>query len=227
VARGLSVAAGVLGLPLSGYSAVLLANTAVPVWQATRRTLPWLFMSSGVASAGSLLELLPLKGQEQRVVRVYGTLGKVAELAAGVAVQREASRMEVLGRPLKHGVAGTWWKASKACVEASLVLGLWPRKARWARVAGALLGTAGSLAMRYAMFRAGKASASDPQATFQPQRQGLGAAEVTKHTHASDGRPLKVPLPVWQEPARIPVRSTPQIPEERVEQGEPEPPLHP
>jgi hypothetical protein len=64
-----------------------------------------------------------------------------------------------------------------------------------------------------AQFRAGRDSAREPQATFQPQRQGMGAAEVTGHTHASDGRPLKLPPPV---PRESPVRP-------RFEQEEPRP----
>jgi hypothetical protein len=61
---------------------------------------------------------------------------------------------------------------------------------------GAVLGTVGALLARFSIFHAGKASSRDPQATFQPQRQGLGAAEVTGHARASDGKPFSFPLPV-------------------------------
>ena len=110
--------------------------------------------------------------------------------------------MEVLERPLKHGRSGRLWKAAKLCTAASLVLGVWPGQRKWMKVAGALLGSAGALLTRFAVFHAGKASARDPQATFQPQRQGMGAAEVTGNTHASDGKPLKFPLPVLREEPR-------------------------
>jgi len=99
-------------------------------------------------------------------------------------------------RPLKQGLSGRLWKASKLCSAASLVLGVWPGRRKWTKVAGALLGTAGAVLTRFAVFHAGKASASEPQATFQPQRQGLGAAEVTGHARASDGKPFSFPLPV-------------------------------
>ncbi|WNG41331.1 formate dehydrogenase [Archangium violaceum] len=197
--EGAAIAAGLLGLPLSGYTAVLIANTAVPVWQATRKTLPLLFMSSAMAGAGSLLELLPHSRGEEKVLRLFSTVGKVGELLAGVAVHHDVSRLEVLERPLKHERSGQLWKASKACTAASLVLGVWPGRRRWMKVTAALLGSAGALLTRFAVFRAGKASASDPQATFQPQRQGMGAAEVTGNTLASDGKPLKFPLPVLSE----------------------------
>jgi formate-dependent nitrite reductase membrane component NrfD len=191
-----SVAAGLLGVPLAGYTAVLLANTAIPVWQATRKSLPWLFMSSAVMGAGSLLELLPHSEREAKVFRLFATMGKVGELLAGVAVHHDASRVEVVERPLKQGLSGRLWKASKLCSAASLVLGVWPGRRKWTKVAGALLGTAGAVLTRFAVFHAGKASASEPQATFQPQRQGLGAAEVTGHARASDGKPFSFPLPV-------------------------------
>ena len=206
VGDGAAVAAGLLGLPLAGYTAVLLANTAVPLWQATRKSLPLLFMSSAVAGAGSLLELLPHASHEAKVLHLFSTMGKVGELMAGVAVQHEASGLEVLERPLKQGVPGTLWKAARVCAAASLALGLWPGQRKWMKVAGALLGTAGAIATRFAVFRAGKASAKDPQATFQMQREGMGAAEVTGHTHASDGKPLKFPLPVLHEAPRRPER---------------------
>ncbi|HYO53259.1 NrfD/PsrC family molybdoenzyme membrane anchor subunit [Archangium sp.] len=209
--EGAAVAAGLLGLPLAGYTAVLLANTAVPIWQATRKSLPLLFMSSAVAGAGSLLELLPHSRRDAKVLHLFSTMGKVGELMASVAVQHEASRLEVLERPLKHGPTGRLWKTARVCTAASLALGLWPGRTRWMKVAGALLGTAGALATRFAVFRAGKASASDPQATFQPQRQGMGAAEVTGHTHASDGKPLKFPLPVLREEPRAPERHAPPV----------------
>jgi formate-dependent nitrite reductase membrane component NrfD len=211
VGDGAAVAAGLLGLPLAGYTAVLLANTAVPLWQATRKSLPLLFMSSAVAGAGSLLELLPHSSREAKVLHLFSTMGRVGELLAGVAVRHEASRLEVLERPLKHGPTGMLWKAAKACTAASLALGLWPDRRRWMKAAAALLGTAGALATRFAVFRAGKVSASDPQATFQSQRQGLGAAEVTGHTHASDGKPLKFPLPVLREAPRAPERHAPPV----------------
>ncbi|QRK11469.1 polysulfide reductase NrfD [Archangium violaceum] len=222
--EGAALGAGLFGFPLAGYTAVLIANTAVPVWQATRKTLPLLFMSSAMASAGSLLELLPHSRGEEKILRLFSTLGKVCELLAGVAVQHEASRLEVLERPLKHGPTGRMWKAAKACTAASLVLGVWPGRRRWMKVAGALLGSTGALLTRFAVFRAGKASASDPQATFQPQREGMGAAEVTGNTHASDGRPFEFPLPVLRESPEPPRRQTSSA---RFEELEPEPPSAP
>jgi formate-dependent nitrite reductase membrane component NrfD len=171
--------AGVAGLPLAGYTAVLISNTAVPVWQATRRSLPLLFVSSAVASAASLLEFTRLTEREARIVHRYGLAGKAAELASTVAVERDAGVVERVGRPLYEGLSGTLWRAAKALTGASLALSVLPGKARWKRRLGAVLGTAGAISLRFAVFHAGKASTRDPRATFQQQRAGRGAAEAT------------------------------------------------
>jgi len=172
--------AGALGVPLTGYTAVLLSNTAVPLWQATRRSLPALFMSSGMTAAASLLGMLDLNDREERVVRRFGIAGKVADLVASKAVEHEADQVEAVGRPLHEGLSGSLWKASEALTAASLAMSVLPgRRTRVRRVAEGVLGAAGSLAMRFAVFHAGKASSRDPRATFHQQRAGMGGLEAT------------------------------------------------
>ena len=173
------ITAAVLGPPLAGYTAVLLSNTAVPVWQSARRSLPGLFMSSGASAAASFIDLLTLPRREQSVVRRFGITAKIADLAAAAAVDREAGRVERVSRPLKGGVSGFLWKTSKALTAVSLGLSLVPGARRWPRIASAVTGTAGAVALRFAVFHAGTASSRDPRATFEQQRAGLGAAEVT------------------------------------------------
>lgn len=158
-----SAISGVLGLPLAGYTAVLIANTAVPLWQEGRTLLPPLFVASAAVSAASALELLPLRGEEARVVRRLAIAGKAAELGAGFALEQGVSPVERVGRPLKQSLL---WKAAKLCTGASLLLSL----SRRARTLAGILGTAGSLATRFAIFHAGQASARDPLATFAQQR---------------------------------------------------------
>jgi formate-dependent nitrite reductase membrane component NrfD len=171
--------AGLVGLPLTGYTAVLLSNTAVPLWQEARRSLPVAFTASGMSGAASLLELMDLDERSERVVKRFGVLGKVAEIAAMRAVEREADRVERVGRPLHGGASGALWRASKALTGTSLALSILGGKRRAVRTAAAVLGTAGAVALRFAVFHAGKASARDPRATFHHQREGHGGAEVT------------------------------------------------
>jgi hypothetical protein len=52
-----------------------------------------------------------------------------------------------------------------------------------------VLGTAGALGMRMAIFYAGVASARDPRATFEHQRSGHGAFEVTGEAAVSGPGP--------------------------------------
>ena len=171
--------AGLVGMPLTGYTAVLLSNTAVPLWQETRRSLPVAFTASGMTAAASLLDLMDLDERSERAVNRFGVIGKVAEIAAMRAVEREADRVQRVGRPLHEGVGGGLWRASKVMTGASLALSLLPVRRRAARTTAGLLGTAGALAMRFAVFHAGKASSRDPRATFQQQRSGHGGVEVT------------------------------------------------
>jgi len=162
--------AGVLGPPLAGYTGVLLASTAVPLWREAGRTLPALFEASAATSVASLLDLMDLDEREARIVGRFGTAGRLAELAAAEAVAREVERNETVARPLHEGVSGALWRSSKALVAASLAVSALGRRRRWVRVASGLLGTAGSIALRFAVFHAGKASARDPRATFHSQR---------------------------------------------------------
>lgn len=196
--RAAEVGAGLLGLPLSTYTGVLLANTAVPVWQLAHRELPVLFGASAVSSAASLLQLWPLGEREHRVVNRYGAVGKALELAAGVALERAVERSPTASRPLKEGLSGTLWKASKVLTLASLALSLVPGRPRpWLRRAAGLLGTAGALALRFGLAKAGDRSALDPRASFETQRAGLGAAEVLGPTpDPQGGRPFSYALPV-------------------------------
>jgi hypothetical protein len=169
---------GVLGVPLAGYTAVLVSNSAIPVWAAIGKTLPALFTASAVTAATSILDFTELNDAERKVVRRYGIVGRFGELAAGAAVENEARRVERVGKPLSEGVSGALWKASKACTAVGLALSLLPGRARWKRQVASFLGLAGSAGAKFAIWRAGFASARDPRATFEQQRAGRGGAEI-------------------------------------------------
>ena len=164
--KAAGAAAGILGMPLATYTAVLLSNSAVPVWLATRRTLPLLFASSSASSLASVLELAPLAKPERAIVRRFGAAARIADIVAARAVEREACADPRVGRPLKEGVSGALWKAAKILTVSSLILSLAGRR----KMAGTL-GVIGGLALRFAVMQAGKASARDPLATFGPQHE--------------------------------------------------------
>jgi formate-dependent nitrite reductase membrane component NrfD len=168
---------GLLGLPLAGYTGVVLANTAVPVWQESRRSLPGLFIGSAVAGTASLLEMMELGRRERRVAKYFGMVGKTAELAGMFAAEREASRVPYVARPYRHGFSGLLWTTAKVLGAGALLASLLPRQSKRRRIAAGVLGTAGSLCLRFATFEAGIASAADPRATFRQQRAGYQRPE--------------------------------------------------
>lgn len=158
-------ASGILGLPLAGYTGVLIACTAVPVWQGGRRALPPLFLASSAASAGALLSLLPVGRRGRRVAQRFQAFGDVATLAMSVAFAKEVGRTPRAVRPLGRGVSGTLWGVSRGLTAASLLSSV-----VGSRVASSALALAGAAGLRAAVFLAGKASARDPRATFRQQR---------------------------------------------------------
>lgn len=166
------IAAGAAGLALATYTGVLVANTAVPLWQESRRILPILFGASALASAGSIFDLTFEDAASRRVTYSIGTIGRVAELAASIALERQAARLTPrVARPLRSGASGFVWKTAAALTAASLAVTLLPAKPRKKRVASGVLGIAGSLLMRYGIHLAGVQSARDPRASFASQRR--------------------------------------------------------
>lgn len=159
--------AGVLGMPLGTYTAVLLANSAVPAWLAARRSLPLLFAASSAASLGSVFDLMSLASREQAIVDRFGIAGRALELAAGNMVERDVCANPQVGLPLRRGASGALWKASKILTASSLVLAIAPGKGPGRRRLAGVLGVLGGLALRMAVFYAGKKSALDPLATFR------------------------------------------------------------
>jgi formate-dependent nitrite reductase membrane component NrfD len=152
------VGSGLLGIPLATYTGVLIGNTVVPLWSATRRSLPILFAASAVASMASLFELMPLDARERRIVHRFGTIGRVAEIAAAAELEREAHAVPGAARPLRDGFSGTLWNAATVCAVAGLVVSAIPGNHRAKRLATGLLGLVGGAAIRFAIFYGGKRS---------------------------------------------------------------------
>lgn len=171
---------GALGLAFATYTGVLISSTAVPVWQESRRVLPILFGASAMASLGYAFELFVENPEERRVTKAFGTAGQLAEIAASIAMEKQVSVVPRVARPLKRGLSGFMWRAASALMATSLLLSFAPRRTRKRGIAAGLLGTCGSLLMRFAVERAGVASARDARASFHQQRAGHGAIEVTK-----------------------------------------------
>ena len=181
--RTAGLAAGIFGLGLATYTGVLVANTAVPLWQESRRVLPALFGASAIASVGCTFDIFCENERQRRITNLFGNVGRIAELAAEVVMERQASTVPRVGRPLKHGLSGMMWRSSELLMAASLVISMLPRETRRRRIAAGVIGTLGSFLLRFTVERAGSASARDARASFHQQRAGHGAAEVAASSH--------------------------------------------
>jgi hypothetical protein len=158
------VAAGT-GPLVSTYTAVLLAQTSVPVWHDARRELPFLFAGSSMASAGGATAALtpPAYAAPARALAIGGA---ALELAADAAMSRRLGAE--VRRAYEHSSVRPAHLAARACtvLGAALVAARRPRE-------GGLALCAGSALQRIAVIRAGRASADDPAATVSPQRARL------------------------------------------------------
>ena len=191
------VVAGVFGLGLSGYTGVLISQTAVPVWQQAYRTTPVLFLASGTAAAASFFEFFKLNAAEAKTVERFGLMGKLVELGAALTLEADARRIERVGRPLKEGFSGALWQTSKVLTIASAVISALPGKSRPKRALAGILGSAASICLRFGIFYAGKASARDPRASFEQQRQTGAPAVNPSHENATQTIET-APVPVTQ-----------------------------
>lgn len=161
---------GIFGAALAGYTGVLVSNTAVPIWQRSRRSMPVLFAASAAATAASILDLFEEREAARRITQFFGTAGRLIEIAAARRVEQSASLIPKVGRPFHQGSAGVLWKSASVLTAASLVISLLPFPLKNRRRAAGLLGALGSLCLRFAVHYLGNASASDPAASFEMQR---------------------------------------------------------
>jgi len=183
--------AALFGLPLSTYTAALVANTAVPVWHEARRELPFLFASGAALSAGAATAAatpVSCAGPARRLA----VAGAVAEVAIEQVMER---RLGDLGRPYREGTAHRLAQVSRvAALAGAGLLATVGARSRPAAVAGGVLACAGALATRWSIYKAGFASAADPSYVVGPQRARVasgerpGAARVTSRAPGGAGR---------------------------------------
>ena len=164
--RAAAAGAGVLGPVVATYTAVLVADTAVPAWHEAQRELPYLFAASAAASAaGAALAVTPVA--DAAPARRLAVIGAALEVTASRTMQHRLG--EVAG-PYTDGRAGRLADAAGACTVSGAVLAALAGRRRPVGVAAGALLCAGSLLTRFSVFRAGFESAADPEATVRPQR---------------------------------------------------------
>jgi protein NrfD len=170
VGRVARVASGLLGMPLAGYTGVLLGATANPAWFTARRHLPPLFVSSAMSAAGGVMTLLPARGRDRRSAELFGILGRVADLTADAALRRHRAQYPATDAAATIGRAGRYERVARYATAGSLALALLGLRSPTARRLGAVAAVVGSLSQRFAVFEAGKAASTDPQCVIETQR---------------------------------------------------------
>jgi len=161
------------GGPMATYTAVLLANTAVPSWHAFNQKLPFVFAGSAMAAGGGIAMVFTPVG-EAGPARKMAVTGAAIELAVVHQVENDES---IVSEPYHLGRAGKFMRAAKVCTGTGAALTVLAGRTRLGSIASGALLAAGSLLTRFGVFDAGMASARDPKYTVVPQRERIAARE--------------------------------------------------
>jgi formate-dependent nitrite reductase membrane component NrfD len=149
--------AALLGLPLATYTAVLVSDTSVPVWHRARHHLPFVFAGSAAASAGAAASVL-VPTRDSRPARLLAVFGSLQELVSVILMER------ALGAESRHyhtGPAAAPALAARVLTgTGAALMAVGGRRRAFAVAAGTMI-LGGSLAERFAVLRAGPASARE------------------------------------------------------------------
>jgi formate-dependent nitrite reductase membrane component NrfD len=196
------VGAALLGAPLATYTAALITNSAIPAWSEARQEMPFVFGASAAASAAGAA-LLTVPSDEAEPARALGIAAVVIEEAASrIMLKRlgppakayeegEAGKIDKAARALSAagalallagGLGGRGGsrphgarlaRGRRAAMRAATPGG--DPKRRVISAAGGALLLAGAVCKRWAVFKAGFASAADPDQTIDLQRDRMAA----------------------------------------------------
>jgi len=166
-----------LGLTLAGYSGVLLGATNVPLW-AKCKLLGGVFMASALSSGSAAVTMQAARrGAPEATLHRLATLESAASLGEMAIVAGYLAQSGRTARPLTTGrfAAPFWLGAVGAGSVLPLLLHRITRRhhgrtLRSLSTAAALCTIAGSLALRWSIFEAGKDSSEDQAASFDLSR---------------------------------------------------------
>ncbi len=185
---------------LGGYTGILLAATAIPLWATAGLLLGPFFLATAVASGAAALALLAGlrrgtpdddgEADEARAeVETLATISTAAQL--GLEVAREAMTPHTIGKPLRRGRWATIYRVGAIGGGMLMPLALrLPAQVRGRPVGRAIsitaatLTLAGAVAERFAIVEAGMQSADDPQAYQEYSWSRLGSARPTPEQQA-------------------------------------------
>ncbi|GIJ76480.1 Polysulphide reductase, NrfD [Micromonospora phaseoli] len=169
VGRAAGLAAAASAPALGTYTAVLLADTAVPSWHEAYPHLPFVFAGSALAS-GAGVGLLAVPPAQAGPARRMAVLGAGLEL---FGAHRVETRLGLLGEPYRIGRPGRLLRAGRALTVAGVAGAVLGGRSRVVSALSGVALLAASVATRFGVFQAGVASARDPKYTVLPQRERL------------------------------------------------------
>jgi formate-dependent nitrite reductase membrane component NrfD len=174
VPRRLTELAGcLLGLTLAGYSGVLLGATNVPLW-AKSKLLGGLFMASAMSSGSAAVSLQAVRrGAPETTLHRLAAVESAASLGEMAMVVGYLAQSGKTARPLTSGrLAAPFWLGAIGAGALLPLLLHWfagrqhGRRLRSLSTVAAVCTMAGSLALRWSIFEAGKASSEDQASSF-------------------------------------------------------------
>lgn len=172
--RRLGTAAGaasaLTGPLLAAYPAVLLADTAVPAWHAAYRELPVLFVGGAMTAAGAAgLAASAVSRDRSDFAAAYrlAMIGAAVESLGGYGLETMPG---LTGEPYRTGRGGRMLTTARYLTMSGGVVALAARRSRTAAAGAAALLAGGGLCAKFAVLRAGKASAADPKYVVASQR---------------------------------------------------------
>jgi hypothetical protein len=154
--RAGQVASAALGLPLATYTAVLVANTSIPVWRRARHYLPFVFAASSAAAAGGLAAIVT-PPEEAAPARALAAGGAIAAVGTAALMHR---RLGEDAEPYRTGRARRFVRLAGPLALAGAALMVAGRGRRPATALAGGLVAASSLCERLAVWQAGPESAA-------------------------------------------------------------------
>ena len=194
-ARTIGAVGSLFGFAVSGYTGVLLAATAVPLWTRNALLLGPLFLVSAISNATAAITLALVLGRRtghETLARLeqLERLALVAELGLLLALRRNLGA--IIGRPLREGRTGqiARWGVAGGGIAAPLLLQFLARHAprpRFVTACASILALIGGFLLRYVMVVAGQHSADDPAATFELTK--MAVSDSARGGRAADRLP--------------------------------------
>lgn len=173
VGTAATAAAATLGPAVASYTAVLIADTAVPAWHDARHELPFVFVSSA-ASAAAGVGLLTATDGDAGPVRRLAAAAVTSELVAERIMEQRLD--PAVAKAYHEGKPEKLLRASRILATAGALGAVAGGRSRRLRMASGAALIASSALTRFGIFYAGMASAKDPEATIAPQRARLATA---------------------------------------------------